>query len=271
MSSDVLYSIDYSIYYYVYAFWKPTMIFVGIWFIIAYFSHQRIINSSSGAEYIKRSDLPELYNMLENLCISRGIKMPKLAIIDAPEMNAYASGINDRTYTITLTTGLLENLEKDEIEAVLAHELSHIMNRDVRLLIITVIFVGIFSLISEMIFRKLMYGSSRRSPASVMIALFVALIGYLLAILLRFAISRKREYLADFGAVQLTKNPNALISALRKISKKSDLKAPPEIMQMCIENKPKFDFLSIFSTHPPIQKRIKSLELYAGGGEYKIA
>ncbi|MEQ8748184.1 MAG: M48 family metalloprotease, partial [Amphiplicatus sp.] len=133
--------------------WPFALIGAGVWFFIAWAFHQKMIEASTGARGLTRKEAPDLYNMLENLCISRGIKTPKLNIIETDALNAFASGVNEGNYTVTLTRGLIARLDKDELEAVMAHELTHIMNRDVRLLIVAVIFVGIFSFAGEIIFR----------------------------------------------------------------------------------------------------------------------
>jgi heat shock protein HtpX len=223
---------------------------------------------------------PKLYNLLENLCISRGLTMPALRIMETDALNAFATGLHKGNYSVTVTRGLMNTLNDDELEAVLAHELTHIRNADVRLLIIAVIFVGIFSFVGEMTFRSLRFGgmgggSSRRSSSSrdsgggAVIAIIVALviigIAYALAIVIRFALSRRREYLADAGAVELTKNPDAMITALQKISGNPVVaSAPSEVREMFIEN-PHSDFAGIFATHPPIAKRIEALAKFAGG------
>lgn len=246
----------------------------GVWFVIAFLFHQQMINRSTGARPVSRKEEPKLYNMLENLCISRGMTMPKLCIIESPVLNAYASGISDKNYTITLTRGIIQTLNDDEIEAVIGHELTHIINRDVRLLIIGVIFVGMLSFLAEMAFRSLLYGghygrartSSRghRNQGGVMlVAVVVLAIGYLLSLVIRFSLSRKREYLADAGSVELTKKPAAMMSALMKISGHSKLeKAPDEVRQMFIDNAS--PFLGLFATHPPIEQRIAVLEESTG-------
>jgi heat shock protein HtpX len=241
---------------------------VGIWFIIAWFSHQSLINKETHARPLERSESTKVYNLLENLCISRGLKMPKLFIIDSDVLNAYASGINEKTYAITLTQGIINKLEDDELEAVIAHELSHIMNRDVRLLIISIIFVGIISMISEVIVRGVTRGamggrgSGKKGGGHIvmiLIVIAVAAIGYLLSILIRFTLSRKREYLADAGAVELTRNSDALIRALHKISGNSNLQGVDgDVKQMMIDND--VSFLGMFATHPPIEDRINVLK-----------
>ncbi len=248
-----------------------------LWFGIAYAFYQGIIDAATGAHKVERRDEPKLYNLLENLCISRGIKTPALRVMETDALNAFATGLHEGQYSITVTRGLIHTLTDQELEAVLAHELTHIRNRDVRLLVIAVVFVGIFSFVGEIVFRSLWYsGGPRRSSrrdsngggggafVAVLVALALIALSYALAIVIRFALSRRREYLADAGAVELTKNPDAMISALQKISGNAVVQAPSEVREMFIEN-PHADLTSVFATHPPIAKRIEALVRYAGG------
>jgi len=246
---------------------------VIIWFIIAWFSHTAIINSATDSRPLERNENKRVYNLVENLCISTGMQMPKVNIIEDDSLNAFASGINSKTYSVSLSRGIIDKLEDDELEAVIAHELTHIRNRDVRLLIISIVFVGIFGFITEMLFRSLRFGSlgrGKKQGGGIFIALLLALLGYLLASLFRFALSRKREYLADAGSAELTRRPLSLASALRKVSADSTIEAVKrkDVAQMFIENpqeteeKSKFSFANLFATHPPIEKRIQLLEQY---------
>lgn len=256
-------------------YWPFAFLAAGVWFLIAWASHQALVNLSTGAKGVTRKEAPELYNLLENLCISRGIAMPKLAIIDTPALNAFASGVSDRNYTITLTRGIVDALDKHELEAVIAHELTHIRNRDVRLLIIAVIFVGIFSFFGEMVFRGVFRtgvrigghtsgrkGDSRGGGVLILIAIALIVIAFVLAQVIRFSLSQKREFLADAGAVDLTRNPDGMISALKKISGRSAIDAPGEVRQMMLDNTAQF--AGLFATHPSIEKRIAALQEYAG-------
>jgi len=256
--------------------WPFAFLAAGAWFAIAWFSYQKLIEVSVGARGLSRKQAPELYNLLENLCIARGMVMPQLNVIETPALNAFASGLTDKSYKVTLTRGLIDQLDDDEIEAVMAHELTHIINRDVRLLIISVIFVGIFSFFGEMIFRNMFRtgvrvgghtrsrnGDSRGGGVMILIAVAIIALAYLLAILIRFALSRKREYLADAGSVELTRNPDAMISALQKISGRSKIDAPVDVRQMMIDNNARF--AGVFATHPSIDKRITALVELAGG------
>jgi heat shock protein HtpX len=257
--------------------WPFALAGAAIWFVIAYFFYQNMIDAATGANRVERKEEPKLYNLLENLCISRGITMPALRIMETDGLNAFATGLHKGNYSVTVTRGLMNTLSDEELEAVLAHELTHIRNADVRLLIIAVIFVGIFSFIGEIGFRSLRFGgsggSSRRSSGrdsgggafiAIIVALVIIAIAYGLAIVIRFALSRRREYLADAGAVELTKNPDAMISALQKISGNAAVNAPSEVREMFIEN-PHSDFAGMFATHPPIEKRIEALAKFAGG------
>jgi len=246
----------------------------GIWFIIAWFGHQAMINLATGASSVNRKDEPRLYNLLENLCISRGMTVPKMAIIESAGLNAYASGLTEGQYTVTVTRGLMQTLNDAELEGVLAHELSHIRHRDVRLLVISIIFVGIISFAAEIAFRGMLYGGmrggtrrsgSRNGGALILIAFACIAVAYVLAIAIRFTLSRQREYMADAGAVELTRNPDAMISALTKISGHSEIeKAPEEVREMFIENA-STGFMGVFATHPPIEKRIEALVEFGGG------
>lgn len=258
----------------------PLVLFlVGIWFLIAYFSHSTMINMATGAQSLDRKENMRVYNLAENLCMGIGMKMPKLQIIESDALNAFASGISEKTFTVTLTRGIIDTLDDSELEGVIAHELMHIRNKDVRLLIISIIFVGIFSFIIQFAFRSLLYGSMFRGNRKddkdngagiMMIILLVSIVAYALGLLFKFALSRKREYLADAGAAQMTKNPLALASALRKISGNADVNEvkSEDIQEMFIENPPGStagllgNIGSLFSTHPPIEKRIELLEQF---------
>ncbi len=239
------------------------------WFTIAYFFHGSMMRAATGAQPITRAQLPKIYNMLENLCIAQGVTMPDFEMIDSPALNAYASGINDKTYKIVLTRGIIERLSDDELEAVIAHELTHIINRDVRLLIISVIFVGMIGFLAEAVFRLMvhgrspvMYGGGKRDNKGggvvLLLALAVLVVGYVFSILIRFALSRRREYLADAGAVEMTKNPEGMMRALMRISGQDQVKGmPDDVQMMCIENSHRF--MGMFATHPPIEARVAAI------------
>lgn len=241
-------------------------IWVFIWFTIAFFYHSSMIEKAVWAKWISRKENLKIYNLLENLCISQWMKMPKLAIIEDSSLNAFASWINENTYTITLSRWIIEKLDEKELEAVLAHELWHIKNKDTRLLIISIIFIWLFSFLAEILFRSLRWSWNKKWWQLIIIWIILAIFWYIFTILIRFALSRKREYLADAASVEMTKNPLSLASALRKISWDPIIEAlkRKDLAQAFIENpevKSKFfSFWGVFSTHPPIKNRIKILE-----------
>jgi heat shock protein HtpX len=249
----------------------------ALWIVIAYFFHQTMIDAVTGGREIQRADDPRLYTILENLCISRGITMPKLKVIESDALNAFATGMSAKQYSITVTTGLLDRLNDAEIESVLGHELTHIRNGDVRMMIVAVIIAGVVSFFAELIFRLWFYnGFSFRSSRSderrgggagiaVLIAIALLVVAYALSFLIRLALSRSREFLADAGSVELTKNPDAMISALRKIEGRGELPgATSAVMEMCVDN-PREGLGELFDTHPSVEQRITALVKFAGG------
>jgi heat shock protein HtpX len=263
-----------------------------LWIVIAYFFHQSIVDAVTGGEDVTRQQQPRLYNLLENLCISRGIPMPKLKIIDSDALNAFATGLNQRQYAITVTTGLLNALNDQEVESVLGHELTHIRNGDVQMMVIAVIIAGVVGFFAELLFRGFTnfgyYGggwsSSRSSSSSssssssdrkgsgggaailvIIIAVALIALAWLLSQMVRLALSRSRELLADAGSVELTKNPDAMISALRKIENRGELPgATSAVMELCLDN-PREGFSDLFATHPSVDARVKALVQFAGG------
>ncbi len=253
------------------------MIIVAIWFTIAYFFNTSMIKAATSSKTLDRKEDKRVYNLVENLAIAEGMKMPKVNIIEDSSLNAFASGISKKTYTITLTRGIIDTLDDDELEGVIAHEFMHIKNKDVKLLIVTIVFVGIFAFLAQVAFRMFIYGGvgggrKKKSDGRAMIVIFVlVLIGWLLSSMFKLALSRKREYMADFGAAQMTRNPKALASALDKISSGSKIRnfknssvSPLFIANPMknIKRKKQYGsfFKNLFSTHPPIGKRIDLLE-----------
>ena len=249
----------------------------ALWIVIAYFFHQTMIDAVTGGQEIQRRDNARLYSILENLCISRGITMPRLKVMESDALNAFATGMNQKQYSITVTTGLLDRLNDAEIESVLGHELTHIRNGDVRMMVIAVIIAGVVSFFAELVFRLWFYnGFSFRGSRSderrgggagfaILIAIALLVVAYLLSFLIRLALSRSREFLADAGSVELTKNPDAMISALRKIEGRGELPgATSAVMEMCIDN-PREGFGELFDTHPSVERRITAMIKFAGG------
>jgi heat shock protein HtpX len=272
------------------------------WIVIAYFFHQSIIDAVTGGTDVTRQEQPRLYNLLENLCISRGIPMPKLKIVQSDALNAFATGLNRRQYAVSVTTGLLDRLNDRELEAVLGHELTHIRNGDVQMMVIAVIIAGVVGFFAELLFRGFFnfgnwgwgggYGGgsswSRSSSSSssssggggsgdrkssgggaailvIVIAVVLIILAWALSQFVRLALSRSREYLADAGSVELTKNPDAMISALRKIEGRGELQgATSAVMELCLDN-PREGFSDLFATHPSVEARVQALVKYAGG------
>lgn len=267
-------------------------IVAAAWVVIAYFFHQSMIDAVTGGHDVTRQEEPRLYNLLENLCISRGITMPKLKIMESPALNAFATGLNPRQYSVTVTTGLLNALNDKEIEAVLGHELTHIKNGDVQLMVVAVIIAGVVGFFGELFFRLFTNfswssggswssgsssSSSRSSSSSdsknsgggavivIIIAVVLIVVAWLLSQVVKLALSRSREFLADAGSVELTKNPDAMISALRKIENRGELPgATSAVMELCVDN-PREGFADLFATHPSVQSRIDALVKFAGG------
>lgn len=258
---------------------------VGIWFLIAYYANASMVKAATGARTLERRENPRVYNIVENLCMTCGMDMPKVNVIDDPQLNAFASGINKESYTVTVTTGLLRLLDDDELAGVIGHELTHIRNRDTRLLITSIVFVGIIStimsIVVRMMFNHVFYGgfSSRRDNEKgggvsflviMVVGIICCAIAYVFTLLTRFAISRKREYMADAGGAELCGNPLALASALRKISGNPGLQhiEREDVAQLFIVRYSNLtsgfqSFInSMFSTHPDIEKRIAYLEQF---------
>lgn len=257
-----------------------TLVLVLLWFAIAYVFNRQLIAMFTQARPLTRKEDPRIYNIVENLCISRGLPVPTIFIMDDAGMNAYASGMHPRSSLVAFSRGLLDNLDDEEIEAVAAHELTHIINRDVRLMVIAIIFVGIIQTLAEFIMRMHWFGgrdsdSDRSSGGAVLVILGIQIlsfmIGYLFAVLVQLSISRKREYMADAGAVELTKKSEPLIRALTKISQQPQVRgvANQSVAQIFFENpisERRVGLLQrIFATHPPVADRIKALQAYGTG------
>lgn len=272
-----------------------TLSMTGLWFIIAYCTNTSIIRHITHAKPVERKDNLRVYNIVENLCIAGGIEMPQINIVEDSNLNAFASGIDIPSFTITLTTGLIDKLNDAELSAVVGHELTHIKNRDTRLMVVCIVFVGIFAAIQSMSMRMLgaLLRGSRRSSSRrnnkggggaiileimlLLIALIIwSSIGYFFSFMTRLAISRKREYVADAGAAELCGDPLALASALKKISEApglADVQRGDVAQLYIIHPDEEFDNnmkLSgwvakaniMFCTHPDTPERIKILEQF---------
>ena len=272
-----------------------TLSMTGLWFIIAYCTNTSIIRHITHAKPVERKDNLRVYNIVENLCIAGGIEMPQINIVEDRQLNAFASGIDIPSFTITLTTGLIDKLNDAELAAVIGHALPHIKNRDTRLMVVCIVFVGIFAAIQSMSMRMLsgllrgMGRSSRRKNGKggggaiileIMILLIALIIwssvGYFFSFMTRLAISRKREYVADAGGAELCGDPLALASALKKISDNPGLDNVhrSDVAQLYIIH-PDEEFDNdmkltgwvakaniMFCTHPDTPERIKLLEQF---------
>jgi len=244
---------------------------VGIWFLIAWGLNTKLIQWSTGAKPLERMENKRVYNIVENLCIANGMKMPKVFVIEDDSLNAFASGISEGSYAVTFSRGIINKLDDEELEGVAAHEITHIRNRDTRLLIISIIFVGVFSFLAEMAFRSIRFTGKKSDKGIgliILVAVVVSGLAYFLSLLMRFGISRSREYMADAGAAEMTKKPYALANALKKISADPFIEAVQsrDVAQLFI-NSPspsqhRASWDNLFSTHPPVEKRIEYLDQF---------
>src|SRR3989344_1355094 len=244
--------------------------------LLGYYSGDKLILSMSQAKEVKKKDDPYLVNTIEGLAIAAGIPTPKIYMIKEDSMNAFATGRDPKHASITVTSGLRKNLNREEIEGVVAHEMSHIKNYDVRMMMLVAILVGIIALLSDFMLRSFWWGprtNRDNSRGSGGLLLVMVLIGFILAILapiiaqlIKFSVSRQREYLADSSGAFLTKNPRGLANALKKIKGDKDVQvdsANKATAHLWIENPLRNiggKINNLFSTHPPIQDRIKRLE-----------
>lgn len=236
--------------------------------MISFWFHKQLIFAFSGAKNLERKDNPEIYNIVENLCISRGLFVPKIGILEDDSMNAFALGWNAKNARIVFSRGILNKLDKSEIESVAAHELTHIINKDSLVMTIVIVFVGIIATLGEVMVR--FGGRSKKEGGYIVLVGFVLLIvGYIFFPFMRLALSRKREFLADAGSVELTKDNQSMIRALQKISSDAQIETIKKdtIAAMCIDNpfeKPKKPSRrsNLRSTHPSIAARIEALEKY---------
>ncbi|MBW6432053.1 M48 family metallopeptidase [Patescibacteria group bacterium] len=250
------------------------VIFASFQAITSYWWSDKITLAISGAKQIEKKDSPELYRIVENLAITAGLPMPKVCIINDPAPNAFATGRDPKNAAIAVTTGLLEKLEKVELEGVIAHELSHIGNYDIRLMTVIVVLVGIVALVSDWVLRFTFWGGRGRDrngngqAIMLLIGIALALLAPLVATFIKLALSRKREYLADADGVLLTRYSEGLARALEKIdADKSPLvRANKATAHLYIANPLKDHkrdgasfFSKMFNTHPPVQERIKRL------------
>jgi heat shock protein HtpX len=251
-------------YYYAYV----PVIAIVVWFAYAYMSHRELIRAATGAQPISRLTESKLYNLVENLAIASGLPMPRVEIIETNALNAYAAGLGPERATVAVTRGLLNTLSDAELEAVLAHEITHIRNRDVRLMMVATIFAGALTYGGEMMRRQISFKSPLARTAAIgdfmllIVAVCMASMAGVFAMLSRLALSRSREYLADAGAVELTKDPDALISALQRIEGHDEIEGLPTSMRAMMISS---HIEGLLSTHPSTESRIAALQTFAGG------
>ena len=241
------------------------LIFALIYALFQYHFASSLAVAMTGAREIEKKDNPKLYNAVENLTITAGLPMPKVYIIDDPAPNAFATGKDPDHAIVAATTGLLNIMDKRELEAVMAHELSHVKNYDIRVSMITFGLVCVVGFISDIGIRMLWRDSRSedRSPVGAIIILITSIFAPLAASLAQLAVSREREYLADASAAHLTRYPEGMIAALKKLDEHSrPMRRQNAATEALYINEPlkKGTFASLFSTHPPIEKRIERLE-----------
>lgn len=255
----------------------PGILYIAVIFstvsaLISYYFSDRITLSISGAQQIDLKANPELYRIVENLTITAGLPMPRVYIIDDTAMNAFATGRNPKNAVVCVTTGLLSRLNKTELEGVLAHELSHIGNYDIRFMTLVVVLVGIITLLADWMLRFSFFGggddNDNKNPIFMIVGLVLIIISPIVAMLIQLAVSRKREFLADASGALLTRYPEGLASALEKIAADHEpLEAANKATAHLYISNPLKDhkgdgqswFASLFNTHPPIAERVKRL------------
>lgn len=266
----------------------PLILVIGI---ISFFLQRQLIFSFSGARKVERNEYPQIYNIIENFCIEKGLPMPKIGIIDSSALNAFALGWKPENAWIVFTTGLLKTLDKREIEAVAGHEFTHILNKDSLIMTLIVVYVWAILTLGQIFIRMRNRNSNGKGSILPLVGLVFLLLGYLILPLFRLAISRRREYLADAGSVELTKDNRSMISALQKISGHSHVVSIKNewVAAMCIDStadeftplqtpplggeklsygsepyshKKRSWVKNIFSTHPSIEDRIEALRYY---------
>ncbi len=240
------------------------MVFGAFSVLTSYFAGDKLVLASVGAKEIAKQDDPELFNIVENLAITAGIPMPRVYLIPDAGLNAFATGRDPKHASVAITSGLRQTLTRSELEAVMGHELSHIINYDIRLMLLAAVLVGMILFLAEMLWRIALGSNSDSKKGNILIipALLLAFIGAPIAAqLIKLAISRRREYLADAGSVMLTRYPEAMISALEKIRQAPALRGHHQAISHLFIFPPEKTSLmqKLFSTHPPIEERIAAL------------
>ncbi len=240
-----------------------SIIFSISYTLISYYNSDKIAIASVGAKLASRKEFPDYYRLVESLTVASGLPMPKLYIMRSDQINAFASGRDPKHAVVCVTVGALKKLERRELEGVLAHELGHIANYDIRYITLVSVMVGMVAIVSELFLRSLWFGSGRDRDDRLgviflILGVALAIIAPIIVMFVQMSISRKREYLADATAVKFTRNPNGLIGALNKIKNDSvvEKKVPKSVSNLFFSN----PFRNLASTHPPIEKRILALK-----------
>lgn len=245
------------------------LVIAGFTSIGSYYYSDKIVLATSGAKEIKKQDFPNYYKIVENMCIAAGLPMPKVYVVNDPSPNAFATGRDPKHAVVCVTTGLLEIMDDAELEGVIAHELSHVKNYDIRLMGVVAILVGFIAILSDLFIRATFFSNrddDRGNAIFMVLAIIFAILSPIAATLIQLAVSRKREYLADASGALLTRYPEGLASALEKLERD---KTAPKVASnatahLYIENpfdnkKVKNFFTGLFNTHPPLEERIKIL------------
>lgn len=237
--------------------------------LFGYYRGDRIALVTNGARPVPKEMMRELHNIVENLAITAGLPKPKIYMINSPALNAFATGRNPEHASIAVTRGLIERLDRSELEGVLAHELAHIKNYDIRFATIVAVFVGFLIILSDLSLRSLFFGGGRRGGRSggnagavlMIVGLLLLIISPFIAKIIQLAVSRQREYLADASGALLTRYPEGLASALEKISTGPELQTAGNATAHLFTASPfrKKSYAHLFATHPPTEERIKRL------------
>lgn len=241
-----------------------------IYSVIAYFQGQAIVLKAVGAKEVTKQEYPHLFHAIEGLAIAANIPTPKAFVIDDPALNAFATGKDPSNSSITVTTGLLKKLNREELEGVVAHEMSHIKNYDIRMMLLTTVMIGITILLSDILLNTFLWGRRSNEEGNqmtivlIIVGVVFAILAPIIGQLIQLAISRKREYLADSNGALITRNPGGLASALEKISDNPNVKRANKATAHLFISSPfknsKSFLTKLFSTHPPIEDRIMRLK-----------
>jgi heat shock protein HtpX len=240
-----------------------SIVFSISYILISYYNSDKIAIASLGAKPAPK-ELKQYYNSVEGLCLASGLPMPNLYVMQNEQINAFATGRDPHHAVICVTTGALQKLNKQELEGVLSHELSHIANFDIRFMTLTAVLVGMVAIISEMFLRSLWFKSDNRDNKGgaifMLIGIVLAILAPIVVQLVQLSISRKREFTADATAVKFTRTPTGLVGALKKIKHDAPMKVSGAMKSLFMSDPKRSKFQNLFSTHPDINERIKILE-----------